>query len=87
MTVWQSITLGNLSSHQRHIRVLIDHCTKYVQVIPVPDQTAETCAAAIVYEFVARWGCPLSIHSALGRGFESNVFKEMCKKLIFKFQI
>ena len=43
--------------------------------------TAEVCASRIVNEFIARWGCPLAIHSDQGRTYKSNVFKEMCRML------
>ena len=65
----------------RYIMVLTDHFTKYVEVIPTPDQSAEVCAAKVVNEFIARWGCPLSIHSDQGRNFESKIYQEMCQLL------
>lgn len=68
----------------RYILVLTDHFTKFVEVIPVPDQTAEVCATKILNEFIARWGCPLSIHSDQGRNYESKVFKELCRMLEIK---
>ena len=65
----------------RFILVLTDHFSKYVEVLAVPDQTAETCASKILNEFVSRWGCPLSIHSDQGRNYESRVFRELCRML------
>jgi hypothetical protein len=40
-----------------------DHVTKYAEVFPIPSQQADVCALKIANEFIARWGCPLSIHS------------------------
>ncbi len=65
----------------RYMLVLTDHFSKYVEVLAVPDQTAETCASRILNEFIARWGCPLSILSDQGRNYESRVFKELCRML------
>lgn len=65
----------------RYVLVLTDHFSKYVEVLAVPDQTAETCASKILNEFICRWGCPLSIHSDQGRNYESRVFKELCRML------
>ena len=65
----------------RYILLLTDHFTKYVEILAVPNMTAEVCAARILNEYVSRWGCPLSIHSDQGRTYESNVFKEMCRML------
>ena len=68
----------------RYILVLTDHFSKYVEVIPVPDLTAETCANKIVNEFISRWGCPVSILSDQGRTYESKLFKELCRMLQVK---
>ena len=35
----------------RYILLLTDHFTKYVEIIPVPDMTAEICAQKIHYQF------------------------------------
>ena len=68
-------------SGNRYILVLTDHFSKYVEVLAVPDQTAEVGANKILNEFIARWGCPLSILSDQGRNYESHVFKELCRML------
>jgi transposase InsO family protein len=47
----------------------------------VPDQTAETCAFRILYDFIAHWGCPLSMHIDQGSAFESKLFKDLCQML------
>ena len=65
----------------RYILLLTDHFTKYVEIIPVPDMTAEICAQKILNEFISRWGCPLSVHSDQGRTYESQVFKQLCRML------
>ena len=65
----------------RYILLLTDHFSKYVEIIPVPDMTAEVCASRILNEYIARWGCPLSIHSDQGRTYESKIFKELCRML------
>ena len=36
----------------RYILLLTDHFTKYVEILPVPDMTAETCATKIINEYV-----------------------------------
>ena len=68
----------------KYILVLNDHFSKYVEVIPVPDQTAETCASRVLNDFIARWGCPLSLLSDQGRNYESRVFKDLCRMLEIK---
>lgn len=68
----------------RYILLVTDHFTKYVEIIPVPDMTAEVCASKILNEVISRWGCPLIIHSDQGRTYESKVFSEMCRMLEVK---
>ncbi len=58
----------------KYVLVLTDLFTKYVEVLPVPNQTAEDCASRIMNDFVSRWGTPLAIHSDLGPAFESKIF-------------
>ena len=43
--------------------------------------TAAVCAEKILNEYIASWGCPLSIHSDQGRTYESKIFKELCRML------
>lgn len=68
----------------RYVMVLTDHFSKYVEVIPVPNITAEECTSRIVNEVIARWGTPLAIHSDQGTSFESKVFQDLCKMLEVK---
>jgi hypothetical protein len=65
----------------KYIMVLTDHFSKYVEVIPVPNQHAEECATRIVNDVIARWGAPLNIHTDQGSTFESKVFRKLCSIL------
>lgn len=79
--------LGPLPETRRgnkYILVLTDLFTKYVEVLPVPNQTAEDCTMRILNEFVSRWGTPLAIHSDRGSAFESKIFKNLCRLLEVK---
>jgi hypothetical protein len=53
---------GNKSS-----LVITDYFTKWVEVFPVPDQTAVTCAQIILNDVICRFGC--------------QVFQELCEIL------
>ena len=66
--------LGN-----RYILTVTDSFTKWLEVYPIPDQTAETCAAKILDEYIGRFGCPLSLHSDQGSNFESDIFRQPCQ--------
>ena len=65
----------------KYILVIVDQFTKWVEAFPLKNQLAETVAGVVVREFVARFGCPLEIHTDQGRNFESELFKEMCALL------
>lgn len=70
--------------NNRYILIATDYFTKWVELMPVPDQTAVTCADAILKQVVCQFGCPLSIHTDQGRNFESDIFKELCRLLEVK---
>ncbi|XP_057691272.1 uncharacterized protein LOC130915330 [Corythoichthys intestinalis] len=69
------------NSGNRYILVIIDQFTRWVEAFPVPDQGAETTAKKLVYEFIARFGAPLELHTDQGRNFESALFQNVCRLL------
>lgn len=53
----------------------------------VPDITAETTAKTLIDTIIVRYGCPHKILSNHGAGYESALFKELCRLLgIFKLR-
>ena len=58
--------------NNHHILVATDSFSKWVEIFPVPDQTATTCAKILLNEIIARFGCPVDVHSDQGRNFESQ---------------
>lgn len=76
--------LGPLpKTHQgnEHILMVVDQFTKWVECIPLPSQTAEVTAKALVDCVFSRFGVPFQLHSDQGRNFESKLFSELCIKL------
>ena len=65
----------------KYVLVVTDHFTKWVEVFAIPDQTAQTIANAILDEVIARFGCPLSLHSDQGANFNGELIAELCKLL------
>ena len=70
-----------LSNGNKDILVIGDHCTKWYEAIPLPDQTAVTTANASVDHWINRFGCPHSLHSDQGRTFESKLFEQLMQLL------
>ena len=68
-------TSGDL---QADILVITDHFSRYAQAIPVPNQTAKTTARVLFDHFFVHYGFPGRLHSDQGRGFESDVIRQLC---------
>ena len=70
-------------SHSGNVYILmfVDQFTKWLECYPLPDQNAETIAKAMVEGFIARFGCPLQIHTDQGRNFSGNLFTQVCQLL------
>ena len=64
-----------------YILMIVDQFTKWVECIPLPNQTAEETARAAVNEFFSRFGCPLQIFTDRGTNFESQLFTQLCECL------
>ena len=67
-----------------YILVVTENFTKWVEIFPLPDQSATRCANVLLNEVIGRYGTPLSIHSYQGRNYESTIFKELCRLLEIK---
>ena len=75
--------MGPLPESNRHkvIFLIGDHCTKWYEAVPLPDQRASTTATALIEHWISRFGCPHIIHSDQGRNFESLLFKNLLSLL------
>ena len=65
----------------KHMLVVTDAFTKYSEVIPLPNQTAEVTADALIQECFSRQGVPAILHSDQGKNFESEVIQHLCRRL------
>ena len=73
--------LPKTAAGNEHILMMVDQYTKWVEIIPLPSQTAEVTARAAVNEFFTRFGCPFHLFSDQGRNLESKLFAAMCDVL------
>ena len=55
----------------RYILTVICHFTKWVEIFPIQNESAESCARVLVNEVISRYGCPIEIHTDQGRNFQS----------------
>ena len=78
---WTIRTLTRSEAGNRYIIVVVDHFSKYVIAIAVPDLTALTTARFIVNQIICKYGMPGRICTDQGVNFESELFKYMCDLL------
>ena len=72
----------NISSKgNKYVLGMIDQFTKWLECVPLPDQSAEKIAISAIDEFFCRFGMPLSIHTDQGSNFVGNVFRSVCELL------
>ena len=67
-----------------HVLVITDYFTKWVEAVPLPDQTALTTCKALMNTIILKHGPPKILISDRGSNFTSGLFKEICKALNIK---
>ena len=68
----------------KHILVVVDYFSKWVEAYPLKRMDAATIASVFVSEFVSRFGAPESLHTDQGKNFDSKLFKDVCLLLGIK---
>ena len=77
---WQMVAVDVLAvpssySHNRYLLVVQDYFTKWVEAIPLPDQTTARITNALVQLF-STYGMPEVVHSDQGKNFESTLLQQ-----------
>ena len=65
----------------KHLLVVCDYFSKWVELLALPDIRAETVAERLVEDVFSRFGMPECLHSDQGKQFESSLFQELCRLL------
>lgn len=69
------------SDGQQYCMTITDRFTRWPEVIPTTDMTAETTCKVLVNHWISRFGCPITITTDQGRNFESRLFRELTNSI------
>jgi hypothetical protein len=69
------------TSHQGRNKVLtiIDYFTKWVELVPLEDERADTIARSLFREWIARFGAPHILHSDRGQNVDGKIVRSLCE--------
>ncbi|GBM81832.1 hypothetical protein AVEN_126705-1 [Araneus ventricosus] len=70
------------SDGKQFCMTISDRFTRWSEVIPTPDMTAETTARALMYGWISRFGCLATITTDRGTNFQSNHFRDLINQLV-----
>ena len=64
-----------------YLLTCVDHFTRWLEAIPLPDCMADTVARAFVQKWISRFGTPSTVTTDRGRQFESNLWRAFSQLL------
>lgn len=66
----------------RCIPVIVDKFTKWIEIVPLPNQSAHSVAKATLDNFISRMDYSIQIHTDQGTNFDSNMFEDICNTFL-----
>ena len=64
-----------------HLLTVVDRFSRWPEAVPLNDTTSTSCARALVFHWIARFGVPLDMSSDRGPQFTSQLWTSMAKLL------
>lgn len=68
------------SSQIEHLLVVVDYCSKWVELFPLRHARTPTIANILIKDIFTRWGTPVYLVSNWGPQFTSQLFHNICKQ-------
>jgi hypothetical protein len=68
----------------RYVLSILDHFSRYLVMVPLADQTAETVSVALVRDWVLKFGVPCTLLTDQGSNFTSELFLSVARLLRVK---
>ena len=73
--------LPTSSQDNKHVLVVTDLFTKWVEAFPIKDTTTITLATILLNDSVCHYGVPTSLHSDQGANLFNSVIRSLCQAL------
>ena len=74
----------NTKRNNRWILTMQDAYTKWLEVFPLKSMRAEEIADVMIKQYFCRFGVPLQIHTDMGANFESQLIRELGRKIGYR---
>ena len=65
----------------RYVLVVEDYFTEFVNLYAIADQKAATVAECLLQNYILEHGVMETLHTEMGRQFESDMVKHFCRML------
>ena len=65
----------------KYVLVMVEHFSKWIELVALPQNSAELAAAAFLDRVLARFGAPAEVLTDQGREF-LGAFEELCTKAL-----
>ena len=68
-----------------YVLMVVDQFTRWLELVPLPAQDAESVARAIFENYLVQFGVPLTVHTDQGRNFDANGQVERYNQLVLNY--